>query len=102
MARQLELTAFLQQNREAKSLVRASLAIPLLPQRLMARGFRTLIAEAARRGILGPLEPFFNYFIDTWFSARFFRSLSVFGLKHRTNNCSESANRMLRAKTGVH
>ena len=102
MVRELGLTAYLRESRIAKSLVRSALAIPLLPQRLMARGFQTLIAEANRRGLFGPLEPFFNYMTETWFSMPFLQSLSVYGLKHRTNNCAESANRLLRSKTGAH
>ncbi|XP_034256786.1 uncharacterized protein LOC117654315 [Thrips palmi] len=64
----LGLYRLLRINRIARSIVRASLAIPLLPHNLMARGLRTLIIEAHRAGLLDDLAAFFNYWIDTWMS----------------------------------
>lgn len=69
-----------------RGIVRSTLALPLLPSGLIDRGLRSLIIEAVRRGHFAVLEPFFDYWIATWGNRRFFRFLSVFGLKHRTNN----------------
>ncbi|XP_034252579.1 uncharacterized protein LOC117652054 [Thrips palmi] len=101
-ARALGLTQLMRDNRVLRSLVRASLALPLLPAGLIDRGLRTLILEAQRSGHFPVLEPFFTYWVETWGNPRFFRYLSVYGLKHRTNNVAESANRLLRSKTGAH
>lgn len=96
------LAAVMRENRVVKSIVRSTMAIPLLPTNLMARGLQSLMREAAIAGVNGILEGFFNYFIDTWFSPTYFGSLSVYGIRHRTNNVCESCNRLLRSLTGAH
>ncbi|KAE8740773.1 hypothetical protein FOCC_FOCC013697 [Frankliniella occidentalis] len=101
-ARELGLVPFMNQHRRLRSLIRSVCALPLLPQALMGRGLNTLIQEANRRGYLQLLTPFFNYMIDTWMSNPLFSTLSVYDQPHRTNNVSESCNRMLRSRTGVH
>ena len=101
-AKQMGLGPLMRENRVLRSLVRSTLAIPLLPQRFMARGLASLIREANAAGLINILQPFFNYMIDTWMSPTFFRSLSVYGIRHRTNNVCESANKILRSFTGAH
>lgn len=58
--------------------------------------------EANAAGLIQVLQPFFDYFINTWMSPAFFPSLSVYGVKNRTNNVAESANKILRSLTGAH
>ncbi|KAE8739287.1 hypothetical protein FOCC_FOCC015210 [Frankliniella occidentalis] len=101
-ARELGLVPFMNQQRRLKSLIRSVCALPLLPQNLIGRGLNTLIQEARRRGYIQLLAPFFNYLIDTWMTNPLFSTMCVFNQPHRTNNVSESCNRMLRARTGAH
>ncbi|KAK3910862.1 Protein FAR1-RELATED SEQUENCE 2 [Frankliniella fusca] len=101
-ARELGLVPFMNQHRQLRSLIRAMCALPLLPQALMGRGLNTLIQEATRRGYVQFLNPYFNYMIDTWMTNPLFSTMSVYDQPHRTNNVSESCNRMLRSKTGAH
>lgn len=100
--KELGLRALLLNDLILRSIVRSILALPLLPAALIDRGLQTLIVEATRGGYFLVLQPLFNYWIDTWGRQRFFQFLSVFGVAHRTNNVCESANRLLRSKTGAH
>ena len=89
-------------NRRLKSIVRSACAIPLLPPALMERGIQTLIQEAAQHGILPHLDSFFQYLINTWMAPNVKKRLSVFRLRHRTNNVAESNNRLRRGRTGAY
>ncbi|KAJ1528957.1 hypothetical protein ONE63_007325 [Megalurothrips usitatus] len=100
--KELRLRPHMQQNRNLRSIIRSMLALPLLPTNLIIRGYRTLMVEAQRTGLLGLLNELFQYWTDTWAAPHVFQSLSVYGLRHRTNNVCESANRLLRSKTGAH
>lgn len=95
------LVPVMAQNYYVKSIVRSACAIPLLPKTVMARGLQTLITEAERKHVIIALKEFFEYFTQTWM-CKHFETLSVYGLKHRTNNLAESCNKMLRVKTGAH
>lgn len=101
-AREMGLVPLMTANMELRKLIRSFCAIPLLPQNLIQRGVESLMRTAQRRGFLPLLNEFFTYFIDTWIAGPFFESLSVYNQPHRTNNVAESANKMLRKKTGVH
>ncbi|KAK3930908.1 putative 14.5 kDa early protein [Frankliniella fusca] len=101
-ARELGLVPFMNQHRRFKSLICCVCALPLLPQAVIGRGFNTLIQEATRRGYIQLLNGFFNYMIDTWMTDPLFSTMCVYGQPHRTNNVSESCNRMLRSRTGAH
>ncbi len=101
-AQELHLFPTMRANRRLNSLVRSLLGIPLLPGNLMLRGFDTLVREARQRNLFAILDPLFTYYANFWFSPAVFQSLSVYGLKHRTNNIAESANRLLRSRTGAH
>lgn len=100
--RELGLIPELNNSRPLKSLIRSVCAIPLLPTALMERGVQTLISEAARRGFFPLLDNFFEYYINFWMAPNVKRRLSVFGMKHRTNNVSECCNKLLRSRTGAH
>lgn len=101
-AKELGLTAFSRRNLRNRSLLRSFLGIPLLPQHMIVRGFATLVTEAQRLGVLVELGGFITYFMKTWLTQPYFQTLSVFRLKHRTNNLCESCNKLLRSKTGAH
>ncbi|XP_052119508.1 uncharacterized protein LOC127748758 [Frankliniella occidentalis] len=101
-ARELGLVPFMNQHRRLKSLIRSACALALLPKNVMARGLNTLIQEATRRGYIQLLNGFFLYMINTWMTDPLFSTMSVYDQPHRTNNVSESCNRMLRSKTGAH
>ncbi len=96
------LTQFLAFHEGARAIVRCLLALPLLPPDLIGAGFLTLAHEAADEGIYRLLHQFFLKIHDTWLRGFRFDMLSVCGAEHRTNNVSESANRMLRLRTHVH
>lgn len=89
-------------NRRLRSLIRSVCAVPLLPKALMERGVQTLISEAAQRGFFPLLNDFFEYYIGFWMAPHIKSRLSVFGMKHRTNNVSECSNKLLRSRTGAH
>lgn len=101
-AGELGLIPHMRQDRQLKTLIRSFCAIPLLPQNLIERGVRILMAQAHQRGFLPLLNDFLHYYIDTFMTMPFFGSLSVFEQPHRTNNVAESCNKLLRKKTGAH
>lgn len=101
-ARSMGLVPLMNANRHLKSIVRSCCALALLPARAIRRGFVTLMTEAARRNVLQQLTPFFDYMIETWLTQRMIPKLSVFRLRHRTNNVAEAVNKVLRRRTGAH
>lgn len=101
-AKDLGLQPLMNASRKLSSIIRATYAIPLLPPRLLRKGFVALVREAYRQGLLRHLDAFFEYLNDTWLNGFRADALSVFLARHRTNNVSESANRMLRVRTKVH
>lgn len=101
-SRTMGLTGFLNLHDRARSIVRSLLALPLLPRDLIGEGFMSLAYEAADEGVYAVLHQFFLKINTTWLSGFRYEMLSVFLAEHRTNNVSESANRMLRLRTHVH
>lgn len=101
-AKDLGLQPMMNANRRLTSIIRATYAIPLLPPGLLRKGFVALVRESYREGLLRHLDAFFEYLNDTWLNGFRANALSVFLARHRTNNVSESANRMLRLRTKVH
>lgn len=96
------LVQLINQNPHVRRIIRSCCALALLPAGLIRRGLRILVAEAARLNVIQHLAEFFNYMVDTWMTDRMLVKLSVFGLKHRTNNVAEAANKILRRRTGAH
>ncbi|KAK3923567.1 Tyrosine-protein kinase etk [Frankliniella fusca] len=101
-SRTMGLTGFLNVHDRARSIVRSLLALPLLPRDLIGEGFMSLAYEAADEGVYAVLHQFFLNIHSTWLTGFRYEMLSVFLAVHRTNNVSESANRMLRLRTHVH
>ncbi|KAK3932380.1 Carboxy-S-adenosyl-L-methionine synthase [Frankliniella fusca] len=99
LSRKMGLTYYLGLHPRAKSIVRSLLALPLLPQNRIMEGFMSLAYEAAEEAVYAVLHTFFLKVLDTWLVGFRFQMLSVFLADHRTNNVSESANRMLRLRT---
>ncbi|KAK3913488.1 Glutamate receptor ionotropic, NMDA 2C, partial [Frankliniella fusca] len=102
LSRTMGLTHYLRLHPRAKSIVRSLLALPLLPQNLIMEGFMSLAYEAAEEAVYAVLHTFFLRVLQTWLVGFRFEMMSVFLADHRTNNVSESANRMLRLRTQVH
>lgn len=98
----LGLKALANRVQALRSLLRAFTAIPLLPPHLLDRGFRALVQESIRRNLFQLLLPFMYYFMKTWLLGWRRDTVSVFEQADRTNNAGESANRMLRRRTGPH
>ena len=84
------------------SIIRSCCALPLLEQNMIEEGLLSLVLEAIAEGLFEYLADYFIYIYDTWIRSHRFQSLSVFLAPFRTNNASESANRMLRIRTRVH
>lgn len=83
-------------------IVRCCNALPLLPRTWLEAGVLCLWERAIHFGVTAQLDEWFSYIENTWTSGRFADSVSVFGAIHRTNNISESVNRMLRLRTKAH
>lgn len=73
--------------------IRCLCAAPLLPSHLMWTGVLEIWAMVEASGWETEMAPLFQYFHDEWLPRR--DELSVFGFPDRTNNCSETDNRMM-------
>lgn len=73
--------------------IRCICALPILPMHLIWTGAKQLWREVEASGWGPDMLPLFEYFEVTWMPR--IGELSVFGSEERTNNCSESDNRML-------
>lgn len=93
MARKLGLAPLANTNDLIFSFISCMCSIPLLPACEIWAGVTQLWTEVELSGWSAELLPLFVYFENEW-KPRLLE-LSVFGEPERTNNCSESDNRML-------
>lgn len=89
----LNLRELINEEEEVASIVRSAGALPLLPTEEIEAGLRNLGEEAAEKGWMPQLKPFFKYMDKEWMPK--VDILSVADSDHRTNNVSESGNRGL-------
>ncbi|KAK3923462.1 Cyclomaltodextrinase, partial [Frankliniella fusca] len=87
-----------------KFIVNLCCALPLLPTHLLQRGFNVIAGQALQ---LGPyftfISSFLSYVQREWLNhSNRGQTLSVCGSNFRTNNASESNNRRMKRKIGVH
>ena len=104
-AKNLRLLRFKRYLPELMNLIRKACAISLLPTRYFLTGLRLVRNEARETDIITAylLEPFFDYVQERWINnANRRRWMSMFNSMHRTNNCCESHNKMLRKAVGAY
>lgn len=88
----LGLQPLVEAEEEVSSIVRASTALPLLPSDQIEDGLYDLGDEALEAGWMVQLRRLFEYLETEWLPKA--EILSVHDAPHRTNNVSESGNRM--------
>ncbi|KAJ1531327.1 hypothetical protein ONE63_000011 [Megalurothrips usitatus] len=98
--------AVLNQFPEVKLIVHLCCALPLSPQHLLQHGLNVIGAVAMDLEdvlYMTQLRPFLEFIQFQWLHhVNRGRTLSVCGSDHRTNNASESNNRSMKRKFGVH
>lgn len=101
----LNLGVHLRNTPEIKALLKLCCALPLLPEEDIELGYRVIVLEAMNEGraIYRLFKPFLMYLATYWItSEKRLRWMSVHGSFHRTNNASESHNKVLLNTLGVH
>ena len=73
-------------NSRSLKTIQRILCLPLLPQESISEAFSTI----RRDNSVLVLNNWLQYVEQTWIRSRRFPSLSVFGMRHRTNNFAES------------
>jgi hypothetical protein len=104
-AKKLRLFRFKAALPDVFHFIRRACAIALLPKRFFRVGLGVLKTEAFNTDILVAylLEPFFQYVEEKWINNVTRRCwMSLFLSMHRTNNCCESHNKMLRKRVGAY
>ncbi|KAK3920809.1 Cilia- and flagella-associated protein 54 [Frankliniella fusca] len=94
----------LQNYPHIKMIVEMCCALPLLPHHLLQRGFNAVVTLASQLGPLSYLiSTFLNYIQREWLNhSNRGQTMSVSGSCFRTNNASESNNRRMKRRIGVH
>jgi len=87
------MTKLIKRSYIIRSLVRWMSALPLLPRRIIWKGFKAIGKEARKKRVMAKMLKLFQYWCRTWRPK--ISVLSVCGSADRTNNASESDNRML-------
>lgn len=96
--RSLGLHALVRDNPNARRVVRLCLAIPLAPPGRLFEALNAILVEARRLDLHDQLLNLFNYLRATWIQGIGERILSVFGVRHRTNNIAEAHHRNLNSR----
>lgn len=94
-AKSLGLTALIRNNAVVADIVRYCCVIPLAPQNLMREAHRLIAAMARTTIFYGDLREFFDYIYCTWLTGARYDYVNVCRAESRTNNVSESFNRIL-------
>lgn len=95
--RTIGLHALVRDVENARRIVRLAMAIPLVPADRLKGALNSVLIEARRLGLFDQFEHFFLYIRETWILG-VGRSLSVFRVRHRTNNVAECHHRNLNAR----
>ena len=102
---ELRLTARMRRIPEVRRIIRFTLALPLLPEDIIVRGFKPILQHARNEGnfIFRMVRPFLMFVWTYWVSRPWRRArMCVFGSAQRTNNVCEAHNSMLREVLGKH
>ena len=95
--RALGLHAIVRDFENARRIVRMSMGIPLAPADRLQEALNCVLVEARRLDLLDQFQDFFQYIRQTWILG-VGSTLSVFGVRHRTNNIAECHHRNLNAR----
>ncbi|KAK3915241.1 Elongation factor G [Frankliniella fusca] len=96
--RLLGLHALVRDNENARRVVRLCLAIPLAPPNRLIEALNAVVVEARRLNLHNQMSDLFNYLRATLIEGVGEHILSVFGVRHRTNNVAEAHHRNLNAR----
>lgn len=96
--RRLGLHQLVRDNENARRIVRLCLAIPLCPPRRLQEALNAIVIEARRLQLVDEFTNFFHYIRGTWLNGVGEEVLSVFGVRHRTNNVAECHHRNLNSR----
>lgn len=77
-ARSLGLDHLLTANAQAKQAVHMAMALPLLPQELIAEGFGYIKTFCDQQGVGQDLTPFLNYVNHTWIQGYLYLLFFIF------------------------
>lgn len=91
------LHAIVRDNDNARRIVRLCMAIPLAPPNRLQEALNSIIMEARRLRLDNEFLNFFQYIRNTWIIG-VGNVLSVFGVRHRTNNAAECHHRNLNSR----
>lgn len=96
--RALGIYPLVQDNENARRLVRLCLAIPLAPPGRLQEDLNCVVVESRRLMLINQFTEFFQYVRNTWIVGVGDQVLSVFGVRYRTNNVAECHHRNLNAR----
>jgi hypothetical protein len=85
-------------NENAARIVRLCLAIPLAPPGRLQEALNSIMLESRRLNLFNDFSNFFQYIRGTWILGVGDAILSVFGVRHRTNNVAECHHRNLNSR----
>lgn len=85
-------------NDNGHRIARLCLAIPLAPPGRVQEALNCIVIEARRLGLMDEFAEFFQYIQQTWINYVGDAILSVFGIRHRTNNVAECFHRNINAR----
>ncbi|KAK3916209.1 4-hydroxy-3-methylbut-2-en-1-yl diphosphate synthase (flavodoxin) [Frankliniella fusca] len=91
-ARKIGMTKLIKKHKVIQRLVRWLCALPLLPRKLIWKGFKVIGKEARNHGVMAKMIKLFTYWCKQWKPK--ISVLSVCNSTDRTSNCCESENRM--------
>ena len=103
--RNLNLVQQMRRIPEVRTIIRLTLALPLLPENHIILGFHTIMRHARDEGlyIFRIVRGYLLFIWRYWVSRPWRRRrMCVFGSCQRTNNVCECHNRMLREIVGTH
>lgn len=96
--RSLGLHQLVRDNVNARRIVRLSLAIPLAPPARLMEALNEVVVESRRLQLQESFANFFQYLRGTWIEGIGESILSVFGVRHRTNNLAECHHRNINSR----
>lgn len=95
--RTLGLHALVRDVDNARRIVRMAMGIPLAPGDRLQEALNCVIVESRRLNLVDQFLEFFQYIRETWVLG-VGNTLSVFGVRHRTNNVAECHHRNLNSR----
>lgn len=95
--RVLGLHATVRDDENARRIVRMGMGIPLVPGIRFQEALNAVVIKSRRLQVFNDFQAFFQYIRETWILG-VGHSLSVFGVRHRTNNVAECHHRNLNAR----